>query len=179
MKTSTKLLILGGIFIGLIGPILHFAFEWTNWLPLAIFAPVNESPWEHTKLLFWPAVWFLVVEFAFLYRKEEPKNFFFAKTVGILVMPLAMLGLFYGYSLILGTNTLMADIIVFYIAIILGQLVSYKLYSSNPVSATLNRFSILALLGFALLVAVFVFYPPQIPLFYDTFNGGYGIIASI
>lgn len=48
MKRSSLFLIIGGIFISLVGAMLHFAFEWSNWLPIAIIAPVNESPWEHT-----------------------------------------------------------------------------------------------------------------------------------
>ena len=74
MKNSTKWLIIGSIFIGLIGPVLHFAFELTNWIPIAIFAPVNESPWEHLKLTFWPAMLILIFEFQYVYKKESPNN---------------------------------------------------------------------------------------------------------
>jgi hypothetical protein len=178
MENSTKWLIIGGVFIGLIGPILHFAFEWTGWVGIGIFAPVNESPWEHIKLTFWPAMLILIFEYLFVYKKNSPNNFFLAKTIGILLMPVATLSLFYIYTAFLAEN-LMIDILTFYIAIIIGQLASYKLYHIAPVSEKLNKYSSIALVAFAFLVILFIFYPPHIPLFYDSAHGGYGILSML
>lgn len=51
--------ILGALFVIIIGSIFHFVFEWSNqWLPLGAITPVNESVWEHLKLVFWPLVFF-------------------------------------------------------------------------------------------------------------------------
>ena len=50
----------------LAGSALHFLYDlWPNPLT-AVFAPVNESVWEHLKLLYWP---FLAA--AFVLTKDE------------------------------------------------------------------------------------------------------------
>ncbi|MFW9925127.1 MAG: DUF6512 family protein, partial [Candidatus Thorarchaeota archaeon] len=48
--------IVGGIVIFSLGALWHFMFEWFGgWPPIGWFLPVNESVWEHIKLMFWPA----------------------------------------------------------------------------------------------------------------------------
>ena len=56
MKKSLNLWQLAGfIFTGVAGVLLHFLFEWTGKsIFVAPFAAVNESIWEHMKLLFVP-----------------------------------------------------------------------------------------------------------------------------
>ena len=38
----------------LAGCVLHFLYEWQPNAVTALFSPVNESLWEHVKLVFWP-----------------------------------------------------------------------------------------------------------------------------
>ena len=38
--------------VSLLGTLLHFTYRWSGRNPL--IAPVNESVWEHMKLLFFP-----------------------------------------------------------------------------------------------------------------------------
>ena len=38
----------------LAGCVLHFLYEWLPNAVTALFSPVNESLWEHVKLVFWP-----------------------------------------------------------------------------------------------------------------------------
>ena len=47
----------------LLGTVLHFLYEWLGeavWI--APFSGVNESTWEHMKLLFWPMLAFAAFE---------------------------------------------------------------------------------------------------------------------
>lgn len=83
------------------GCALHFAFEWSGRLPVvASFAAVNESVWEHLKLAFWPSVAYAVLEY--IAFGESEANFVIAKSTGILIMPLCIMVLFYGYTALLG-----------------------------------------------------------------------------
>ena len=48
--------------IGLIGVISHFIYEWTGENTLAgLIFPVNESIWEHLKLIFFPSTKFVFI----------------------------------------------------------------------------------------------------------------------
>ena len=61
---------LGGfLFTGALGTLLHFVYEWSGGSALAAwFSAVNESTWEHMKLLFVPLFLFSVVQVCVLGR---------------------------------------------------------------------------------------------------------------
>jgi len=168
---------LGGIFfIIVLGSLLHFAFEWSGRaIPIAPIAAVNESVWEHLKLGFWPALVYAALEYSRFGKSTN--NFPFAKTLGIYLIPITIVVLFYAYTAILGHDLLEADIAIFVVAVIVGQLVSYKLLTASPLPARLNRFAPIALVVLGILFVVFTFYPPQVPLFRDSVTGGYGIVG--
>jgi hypothetical protein len=122
----------GIIFIVVLGSLLHFAFEWSgHWTPIAPIAAVNESVWEHLKLGFWPALAYAVLEYTRFGKSAN--NFFFAKTLGIYLIPVSIVALYYSYTAILGHGLLIVDIVIFVEAVIVGQLVSYVLLVASPV----------------------------------------------
>jgi hypothetical protein len=168
---------IGGIvFIVVLGSVLHFAFEWSGRaIPIAPIAAVNESVWEHLKLGFWPALLYTALEYSRFGKSAD--NFPFAKTLGVYLIPITIVVLFYGYTAILGHGLLPVDIAIFVVAVVVGQLVSYKLLIGSPLPKRLNRFAPIALAVLAILFAVFTFYPPQFALFKDPVTGGYGIVG--
>ena len=45
----------GALFTAAMGTLLHFVYDWSGgWGAAAAFSAVNESTWEHMKLLFFP-----------------------------------------------------------------------------------------------------------------------------
>jgi len=108
---------------------------------------------------------------------KSANNFPFAKTIGIYLIPITIVVLYYAYTAILGHGPLVVDIAIFVIAVIVGQLVSYKLLTTSPLPERLNRFAPIALVVLGILFVLFTFYPPQVPLFRDPVTGGYGIVG--
>jgi hypothetical protein len=165
----------GAVLISLAGSLLHFVFELFNkWPPLALIAAVNESVWEHLKLAFWPALIFALIERP-LFRKHV-KNFRAAKAAGILAMPLVIVSVFYGYTALAGHNVLWADISLFVLAVLAGQMLSYWILVRRPFPPEVNIAGIIVL---ALMIAAFLlltFFPPHLPLFCDPRTGQYGIL---
>ena len=93
----------GIVFIIVFGSMLHFAFEWSGGQAIVgVFSAVNESVWEHLKLGFWPAIAFALIELKYL--KKSTRNFMFAKTVGIYLIPIVIVVIFYSYTAILGES---------------------------------------------------------------------------
>ena len=166
---------LGGIvFIVVVGSVLHFVFEWSGGaIPVAPFAAVNESVWEHLKLGFWPALVYAALEYSRFGKSAN--NFFLAKTLGIYLIPITIVVLYYAYTAILGHGPLIVDIAIFVVAVIVGQLVSYRLLIASPLPGRLNRFAPIALAILGILFVLFTFYPPHLPLFRDSVTGAYGI----
>ena len=168
---------LGGIaFIVVLGSVLHFAFEWSGYaVPVAPIAAVNESVWEHLKLGFWPALVYAALEYSRFGKSAN--NFPLAKTLGICLIPITIVALYYAYTAILGHGLLQVDIAIFVVAVIVGQLVSYRLLIASPLPERLNRFAPIALAVPGILFVLFTFYPPHFPLFRDSITGGYGIVG--
>jgi hypothetical protein len=153
---------------------LHFVFEWSGrWIPIAPIAAVNESVWEHLKMGFWPALAYAALEYSRFGKSAN--NFFLAKTLGIYLIPITIVVLFYSYTAILGHDLLILDIAIFVVAAIVGQLVSYKLLIASPLPERLNRFAPIALVILGILFVLFTLNPPHLSLFRDSGTGFYGI----
>ena len=122
-----KYYILGGIlFVLVFGTLSHFVYEWSgNNTFLGLFFPVNESTWEHMKLVFFP----MLVYGIFMKQRlqQEYPCILSALPAGILTGSLLIPVIFYTYSGIIGQNFLPADIAVFIISVLLAFLVIYKL----------------------------------------------------
>ena len=120
----------GFIFTVVFGTFLHFAYELSGYNKLmGYFSSVNESVWEHLKLLFWPMFLFSVAEF-FCYGKKEC-DFFLVKLISIFAATGFMIVFFYTYSGILGFSILAVDALIFVLCAFTGQLTSYYLLSKT------------------------------------------------
>jgi hypothetical protein len=166
--------LVGMVFIILLGSMLHFTFEWSgNQTLVGVFSAVNESVWEHLKIAFWPALLYLILEYRYIYKKSN--NFFVAKALVIYSIMIIIPLIFYSYTAILEEN-LLIDVGSFIFAIIIGQLVSYRLLTYKKFAKMFELIALVALLILALAFVVFTFYPPQVPFFQDSNTGEYGIV---
>lgn len=162
--------------IFLAGSALHFAYGWLGqWPPVAFFAAVNESVWEHLKIAFWPA---LIWAFVQLWLGRPRKiGYWAARGFGLLTISVVIVVVFYGYTSILGANFLPLDITTFAMSILIGQAVS------NFALSAVRSSRLVRILGQAALVAqvgafsVFSYAPPHLMLFKDARNGLYGLAA--
>jgi len=175
MKRSVlrwELVGIGVIFIA--GSLFHFLFEWAGgWPPVGVIAAVNESVWEHLKIAFWPALFYAIIEYPFLRRYT--KNFFIAKAIGIYVMPAVIAAIFYAYTAIFGEEILIVDILIFLVAVALGQLASYQILTLKQWPRWLCGVGVVMVVLLAVALGVFTFYPPELGIFRDAVSGGYGI----
>ena len=151
------------IFTFILGILLHFLYEWTgNNKFIGSFSAINESVWEHLKLIFFPMLITTIV--GFFYIGKEKTNYLISKTIGIIVAIMFTVVFFYTYSGILGRNIAAIDIGTFFIATILGEIASYKLIINKPKIGN----NILALIILAILIGCFILFTyitPQIGIF--------------
>ena len=107
--------IAGFLFTSVAGTLLHFLFDWTGGnVAAALFSAVNESIWEHMKLLFYPMVVFAVAE-CFAWGREAT-GFWCVKLVGILIGLVLIPVVYYTYTGILGINADWFNIAIFFIS---------------------------------------------------------------
>jgi hypothetical protein len=165
--------IIGTLFIIFLGTALHFTFALSGNNPIVgAFSAVNESVWEHLKLPFWPSIIWLLISLYPLRKKVS--NLFSAKTIGIVLMIVIIPAVFYSYTAF-REEILVVDIATFMIAVIIGQIVSYKLYKQTKVSKLTILIAIVTLTLLAIIFITFTFYPPHLPIFMDSNTCQYGI----
>ena len=164
----------GFIFTGVLGTLLHFLFDWTGGnAVVALFSAVNESIWEHIKLLYFPMLVFAFVENKFLV--PEHRNFWFAKAVGFIIGILLIPALYYTYTGAFGVKADWFNIMIFFITAFVVFFTETKIIKSSReyrISPTVLKAFILIL---GALLVIFTFSPPKAPLFQDPINGTYGI----
>ena len=159
--------------VSLAGTLLHFVFAWSGNNPIvALIAPVNESTWEHLKLLYVPMLAAVLLEYAA--GGKQTSGFLAAKAAGILVGMLTIVVLFYTYSGIVGHDILWADIATFLTGTAVAFYAGQRLLSRLPAALSTRGCGILLLLLPALAFAAFTFFPPHIGLFQDP-SGTWGM----
>ena len=163
------------LFSLILGTLLHFTYEWSgNNLFVGSFSAVNESIWEHLKLVFYPMLIAMIVEYFFI--KENVNNYIEAKTIGIFTAISFIVITFFTYSGIIGTSIIVIDILIFIFSIILGECIAYKLMKRKNESTVLSTsLSIIILIFFLLCFIIFTYLPLEVNLFRDITTGTYGI----
>jgi hypothetical protein len=174
-KRVLKWELIGILIISIVGSLLHFVFDWAGkWPPIGAVAAVNESVWEHFKIAFWPALLYAILEY--LVIRKSTKNFAIAKAIGIYTIPIVIAIIFYSYTTIMGHSILAIDISSFIVAIAIGQLVSYKILTSQQLPLRTNNLGVILLVLLAIAFIVFTYLPPHLPVFKDGPTGNYGIM---
>ena len=169
MKRSSLWQAAGFAVSTLLGTLLHFLYDWTG--AFAIFSGVNESTWEHMKLLYWPLFLFAIFQ-RFFYRE---KNFWWVK-LGATVLGLALIPvLFYTYNGAFGKSPDWLNIAIFYVAAAGAFLFEWWVFRKNLLQWKYPQLALGALVLIGILFVVFTFSPPRIPLFQDAVTGKFGI----
>lgn len=164
----------GFVFTSVVGTLLHFLYEWTGEsVIVGLFSAVNESIFEHMKLLFFPMLLFAFVEAKYI--GEEYDNFWCAKLVGILVGVGLIPVIYYTYTGIFGVNADWFNIIIFFITAAISYMVETRIMESGRCSFIQPNLAKFILIIIAAVFIVFTFFPPKIPLFEDPITAIYGI----
>lgn len=171
-KTALKSSIICFIITVALGSLLHFTYDWSGENSIVgLFSAVNESTWEHIKLLYIPFLLCTIVEnivFGRYYR-----NFFFSRLVGVLAGMFFIVSAFYTYTGIIGRNFNFIDISLFVIGALIAYGVSLLMllyHDKKKCDGILECFSIFALAIICALFFIFTYYPPDLAIFQKPSN---------
>lgn len=166
--------IAGFLFTSVVGTFLHFLFELTGENVIAgVFSAVNESIWEHMKLIFYPMVLFALIERRFV----GGDSFWWVKLAGISVGLLLIPVIYYTYTGILGISADWFNITIFFLAAMAAYRLESLLFIREVKSPAPEWLALLILAGIGVLFTWLTFSPPQIPFFRDPVTGTYGLQA--
>lgn len=163
MKHLKSYTIIGIIFVLITGTLAHFLYDWSgNNYIVGFFTPINESIWEHMKLIFFPMLMysFFII---FKFKKTYPyitSSLCFGILAGTLLIPI----FFYAYISVLGKDVFILDIGIFILSIIIAFWLSYKL----TLSCRLEPYTFLLCFLVCVLFICFIwftYHPPSARIF--------------
>ena len=165
MKQLKSYILTGTVFVLILGSLSHFFYEWSgsNFI-VGLLSPVNESTWEHIKLLYFPMLLYSLI--AIPTQKSDYPCITSAFAAGILIGVLLIPVLFYTYTGILGYNVLVLDIGTFVLSVVLSFYFIYRF----TLTCRFQNFAcllwiVICLLGISFMM--FSYCPPDIGLFAD------------
>ncbi len=165
MKTLKTYMHIGIFFVITAGSLAHFFYDWSGHASIVgYFTPVNESIWEHMKLLFFPM---LLYAFVLTVRlRHHAPSIPSALCTGILLGTFLIPLFFYSYTLVLGKAFLVLDISTFLVSILIAFWLSYRLASSVKILRYTPLLYCLVGILFVLFV-LFTHNPPAAKIFED------------
>lgn len=171
MNQKLQNTIIGIVVVSVLGTIFHFVYDWSGQNAfVGLWVPVNESTWEHMKLVYFPMLIFILLDSKLTSKIQVPRenlNMFTAILATFLV-PI----LFYTYTGILGTHYSVLDIATFYISVTAAFVLRYRIMTHKTCFTKLwdgreKPYPLLAI-GFIFLGVcffVFTYHPPKWGIF--------------
>lgn len=163
-KKQKEALLLSSVWIFFLASLLHFGYSFTGFFPLSFISAVNESVWEHTKIVFFAALFYDIFLY-FRHFKGSP-NFIVGLTPSLASILVTIPFLFYGYSGILGFNLLAIDLFIAFLAGYIAQYILMRFSCSSKSLDSYRTFSLFLVAAMIILFFLFTWYPPNLPLFY-------------
>ncbi|MEG2377786.1 MAG: DUF6512 family protein, partial [Clostridia bacterium] len=152
LSNPKKWIIKGIPVLFIVGAIIHFAYDLTGKSPIiGLFTAVNESVWEHMKLVLIPVIlwWSLYYYFRGKQYNIDKNKWFTAALIAVLTALISIPMLFYFYTSAFGAELLWVDILILMIALLFGQLQGlhyYKHGEGKNSNAVIAVFAVLILL---------------------------------
>lgn len=151
--------------ISIAGTVLHFLYDLSGENPfIGLFSAVNESIWEHLKLIFFPAFAWSVA--AFFLSKKRYENDFSAALIAVFAAMFTIVSVYYTYKGILGFDIPAVDIALYYFSVLVFLAVRGILRLNGMFSRkSTNIISLVILIVTAVLFGIFTFYSPKFGIF--------------
>jgi hypothetical protein len=163
----------GFAFTSFCGTLLHFAYDWLDKSVLiAAFSGVNESTFEHMKLLFWPMLIYTAFQ-SFFFRRYQSFACVKLKStlLGLGLIPV----LFYTYNGVIGKSPDWINIAIFFISAAVVYIYETRALTDGSARCKNPKLATALLVFIGALFVIFTFNAPEIELFRDPLTSAYGI----
>lgn len=172
-KVSVSRSLLGFGIASLGGTLLHFLYDISGKsIFTAPFSGVNESTWEHMKLLFFPMLVYSLIDRLF-HRDED--NFWCIKLRSILLGLALIPVLFYTYNGVIGKSPDFVNITIFFVSAAAAYYYEYRIMKSDKVKCRYDRIALVVIIAIGAAFVIFTFKTPSLEIFRDPLTGEFGL----
>ena len=169
-----KIKIINVVFLFLLSFLWHFMYDWFSNTIFALVFPVNESIWEHMKIIYYCLLMGSILEFV-LCKKNNIKinNFYIEAMVKSILGVIFYLIIFIPFYLWLGESMLIS-ISLMLITYIFMEYIGYKILTGEEMN--INILPVIIIVLGCVMFVILTFYPLHNFLFFDEVKFGYGIL---
>ena len=161
---------INSIIIFLICCLIHFTYSTFPNVITSIISPVNESIWEHFKMLFSSSVIYSAI--TLIWSKE--KNFFLKTYLRSMLSTLILAIIYLPIYYIFGEH-LIITLIILFLSILTTEIIINKIPKKKNYYI-LNIISSITLIINLIIFIYLTYHPLHYDIFYDTENKQYGIL---
>lgn len=162
------------IFIFLIGFIIHNLYEWCPNIVTLILSPVNESVFEHMKMIYTSYIIWIIVKYFILKKYNIKENNFLLKELLTFLFNITLfLTIYWPIYSKFGENMLVT-LTIYLISIIISQVLNYFIEFKKD-SNVLNIISLLVIFLIYAFTTYLTYNPPICKFFLDPTNNSYGL----
>ena len=154
--------------------LFHFGYDIFPNFITSIFFPVNESIWEHMKMIYTANIVGLIIEY-FIYKNKTDvfkNNYFFNLFISGIVNIISFLVIYLPFYFLFGEN-MVVTLIILFISIVITQIVSYYIALEDKYLS--KNLSIILIVVVYIIFGILTYYPIEYFLFYDPKELKYGI----
>lgn len=178
--TYKKIIIIACVVSILLGVFMHFAFNLSgNNTLVGLITPVNESVWEHLKLIFVPLTLFSIG--FYFYSKKKFSNMLLISFLSNVVGMFTTVVLYYLGLAIFNTNSMTFNIISYILSMIISYVILYLgIYNKDFIAETIDSTAIGAC-ALTLFLAVFIlntYSPIKLDITKDPTTNTYGMVKK-
>ena len=173
MNEKKKFILINSVLIFLLGFLVHNIYSWFPSFLTVIF-PVNESLYEHIKLIFVSPIIIGLIWYFVFYKKKKYNNYFFSLYLSIMANIVIFYAMFLPFYYRFG-ESMIATFIIYFISILISQCLNYYILTKTKNSNLLNIIGIVLLITNYLILIYFTYNPLRIDFFFDPNNEVYGI----
>ncbi len=172
--TLKKMIIINSVITFLLCFLTHFVYDFLPNQILAIFFPVNESIWEHMKMLYTTILLYGFIEYFILKKLRIPNNnflltLFLKAIISIPIYLIMFLPIFYNFG-----EIMIVSFILLFITILIVNIMGYKLLNCNPIKYQ-RPLAIIFIIIVYIIMTILTFKAPRTDLFFDSDKEKYGI----
>lgn len=169
-----KIKIINVVFLFLLSFLWHFVYDWFPNNIFALFFPVNESIWEHMKIIYYCLFMGSILEFV-LCKKNNIKinNFYIEAMVKSILGVIFYLIIFIPFYLWL-EESMLISISLMLITYIFMEYIGYKILTGEEMN--INILPVIIIVLGCVMFVILTFYPLHNFLFFDEVKFGYGIL---
>lgn len=157
---------------------IHFLYILTGEIHIiGSIVPVNESIFEHFKLVTFPLILWWSINY-YILRKNiyiDYKKWTLSTAVSMVITPVVITTFYYTYTGALGINSFIMDIFSLILALVIGQYLALHMYINARITNEKFYLGIVTILLIIIFTVVFTYNPPHLPIFKDSVTGAYGI----